>query len=134
MLCNEFDFEFILESVRKTIMVFFFRCFRVKDVNQNHHIISDSSNKKNPLVSRNLLAALLLSESQEFIVDCDHHELLWYVFLFQYLVYYLLSFLHNNFLLGGDQNSWSLLRILWLVHFELCFIFQVPETFKISFL
>ncbi|KAI3835577.1 hypothetical protein MKW98_027489 [Papaver atlanticum] len=47
-------------------MGFFFGCFRVKDENQNHHIISDSSNKKNPLVSRNRLAALLLSESQGF--------------------------------------------------------------------
>ncbi|RZC64414.1 hypothetical protein C5167_008103 [Papaver somniferum] len=53
-------------------MGFFFGCFRVKDENQNHHIISDSSNKKNPLVSRNLLAALLLSESQ----DEDDYELL----------------------------------------------------------
>ncbi|KAI3837587.1 hypothetical protein MKX03_034372 [Papaver bracteatum] len=78
MLCNEFDFEFILESVRKTIMVFFFRCFRVKYVNQNHHIISDSSNKKNPLVSRNRLAALLLSESQgvNYVLDEDDYELL----------------------------------------------------------
>ncbi|RZC61597.1 hypothetical protein C5167_023350 [Papaver somniferum] len=64
MLCNEFDLGFILESVKKTIMGFFFGCFRVKDENQNHHIISDSSNKKNPLVARNRLAVLLLSESQ----------------------------------------------------------------------
>ncbi|RZC72994.1 hypothetical protein C5167_048473 [Papaver somniferum] len=46
MLCNEFDLGFILESVKKTIMGFFFGCFRVKYENQNHHIISDSSNKK----------------------------------------------------------------------------------------
>ncbi|KAI3842885.1 hypothetical protein MKX03_008675, partial [Papaver bracteatum] len=46
-------------------MGFFFGRFRIKDENQNHHIISDSSNKKNPLVSRNPLAALLLSESQD---------------------------------------------------------------------
>ncbi|RZC90291.1 hypothetical protein C5167_031003 [Papaver somniferum] len=73
MLCNEFDLGFILESVKKTIMVFFFGCFRVEDENQNHHIISDSFNKKNPLVSRNRLVALLLSESQG---DEDDYELL----------------------------------------------------------
>ncbi|RZC60628.1 hypothetical protein C5167_022382 [Papaver somniferum] len=79
MLCNEFDFGFILESVKKTIMGFFFGCFRVKEENQNHHIISDSSNKKNPLVSRNRLAVLLLSESQgvNYVLDEDDYELLW---------------------------------------------------------
>ncbi|RZC48295.1 hypothetical protein C5167_041255 [Papaver somniferum] len=65
MLCNsgiEFDLGNLLRSVKKTIMGCFFGCFRVKDDNQTHHIISDSSNKKD---SRNRLAALLLSESQE---------------------------------------------------------------------
>ncbi|MCL7022339.1 hypothetical protein MKW94_029829 [Papaver nudicaule] len=63
MLCNsgiEFDLGILLGSVKKTIMGCFFGCFRVKD--ENHTLISDSSNKKDP---RNRLAALLLSESQE---------------------------------------------------------------------
>ncbi|XP_026417589.1 protein JASON-like isoform X1 [Papaver somniferum] len=63
MLCNsgiEFDLGTLLRSVKKTIMGCFFGCFRVKDDNQTHHIISDSSNKKD---SRNRLAELLLSES-----------------------------------------------------------------------
>ncbi|RZC87740.1 hypothetical protein C5167_028193 [Papaver somniferum] len=79
MLRNEFDLEFILESVKKTIMGFFFGCFRVKDENQNHHIISVSSNKKNPLASRNRLAVLHLSESQgvNYVLDEDDYELLW---------------------------------------------------------
>lgn len=72
MLRNEFDLEFILESVKKTIMGFFFGCFRVKDENQNHHIISVSSNKKNPLASRNRLAVLHLSESQGVGCSCNN--------------------------------------------------------------
>ncbi|KAI3975162.1 hypothetical protein MKX01_004131 [Papaver californicum] len=68
MLSNsgiEFDLGILLRSVKKTIMGCFFGCFRVKDENQTHHIISDSSSKEDPLVSRNRLATLLLSESQE---------------------------------------------------------------------